>query len=231
MLPLVLLPGLVCDRDVWAAQEDALSRDCSVYVMPHFYGHTSLRSMARAVLEMAPERFALAGHSMGGRVAFQIMAEAPERVERLALFSTGVVPASPEEPARRQPMIDLAREQGMAALAAAWLPMIVHPDRLREAAFMERLTAMICRATPEIYAGQVKALMTRPDFRPLLPKIACPTLVACGRQDLWSPLAQHEDIAAKNSDAKLAIIEDCAHMVTVERPDAVSALLRDWMAL
>jgi pimeloyl-ACP methyl ester carboxylesterase len=231
MIPLVLLPGLVCDREVWAAQEQALGQDCSVYVMPHFYSHSSLAGMARAVLEMAPERFALAGHSMGGRVAFQIMAEAPERVERLALFSTGVIPASPEEPAKRQPMIDLSRAQGMAALAAAWLPMIVHPERLRELAFMDRLTAMICRASPEIYEGQVKALLTRPDFRPLLPTISCPTLVACGRQDLWSPLAQHREIAAGIPHAKLAIIEDSAHMVTVESPDAVSALLRNWMEL
>ena len=227
----MLLPGLVCDREVWAAQEQALAQDCSVYVMPHFYGHRSLGTMARAVLGMAPPRFALAGHSMGGRVAFQIVAEAPERVERLALFSTGVVPASPEEPAKRQPMIDLAREQGMEAFAAAWLPMIVHPDLLREPAFMERLTAMICRATPEIYAEQVGALLTRPDFRPLLPKIACKTLVACGRQDRWSPLAHHQEIAAAIPHAKLAVLEDCAHMATVEQPDAVSALLRAWMEL
>ena len=229
--PLVLLPGLLCDSSIWAAQEAALARNCSVYPVTHFYGHATLAGMAHAVLQTAPPRFALAGHSMGGRVALQIMAQAPQRVERLALFDTGVVPAAPDEPARRQELIDLARENGMAALAARWLPMIVHAKRLCDADFIAALTQMICRATPEVYADQVNALLTRPDFRPLLPKIACPTLVACGRQDVWSPPAQHEEIAAGIAGARLAIVEDSGHMATVEAPDPVTRLLRDWLAL
>ena len=117
----------------------------------------------------------------------------------------------------------------MAALAARWLPMIVHPDRLKQIEFVNALTEMICRATPEIYAAQVQALLTRPDYRPLLPSISCRTLVACGRDDLWSPLAQHQEIAAAIPGARLEVIDNCAHMATVEAPAAVTKLLRDWM--
>src|SRR5205085_11589330 len=131
-----------------------------------------------------------------GRVALEIMRTAPDRVERLALFDTGAAPASADEPEKRRELIELARSKGMAALAARWLPMIVHPDRLKQIEFVNALTEMICRATPEIYAAQVQALLTRPDYRPLLPSISCRTLVACGRDDLWSPLAQHQEIAA-----------------------------------
>jgi len=106
----------------------------------------------------------------------------------------------------------------------------VHPDRLRDTQFMRPLIDMVCRATPEIYQGQVNALLSRPDFRPVLPKISCPTLITCGRDDQWSPPAQHEEIAASIAGAKLAIIENSAHMTTVEAPDAVSTLLRNWMA-
>jgi pimeloyl-ACP methyl ester carboxylesterase len=226
---LVLLPGHLCDRSVWEAQERALSRDYTVLTVRDFYGYDSLAGMARAVLARMPPRFALAGHSMGARVALAMMSASPERVERLALWDTGATPAVPGEAEKRQEMIELAFSRGMGALAQRWLPPMVHPDRLADAAFMDGLTAMICRATPEIYAAQARALLGRPDFRPLLPQIACPTLVACARQDAWSPPAQHEAIAAAIPGARLAFVEDSGHMVTVERPEAVTALLFEWM--
>ncbi|HEX5278517.1 MAG TPA: alpha/beta fold hydrolase [Micropepsaceae bacterium] len=227
--PLVLLPGLLCDATVWAPQKAALHGELRVAAWLHFYGHDSLAGMAREVLKAAPPSFALAGHSMGGRVALEIMRTAPERVERLALLDTTATPAMPDEPDKRRELIELARTQGMQALAARWLPMIVHPSRLNQQEFMSALTGMICRATPEIYVRQVQALLNRPDYRPVLPQIACPTLVACGRDDLWSPVAVHEEIAATIPGAKLAVIENCGHMATVESPGEVSALLRDWL--
>ena len=229
MSSLILLPGLLCDATVWAPQKDALAGDFRITAFRHFYGHDSLAGMAREVLDAAPPRFALAGHSMGGRVALEIMRTAPDRVERLALFDTTATPAAPDEPLRRQEMIDLAREQGMAALAAHWLPMIVHPARLNQREFVQALTAMICRANPDIFSGQVLALLNRPDYRAILPQIACPTLVACGREDLWSPVSRHVEIAADIPQAKLAIIDDCAHMATVESPGEVTKLLRAWL--
>lgn len=227
--PLILLPGLLCDSTVWLPQKDALRGEFQVAAWLHFYGHDSLAGMAREVLKAAPPRFALAGHSMGGRVALEIMRTAPERVERLALFDTTATAATADEPDKRREMIELARNLGMAALAARWLPMIVHPSRLNQAEFISVLTAMICRATPEIYVRQVQALLNRPDYRPMLPQITCPTLVATGRDDLLSPVTPHQEIAAAIPGAKLAVIENCGHMATVEAPAEVSALLRDWL--
>lgn len=227
--PLILLPGLLCDATVWTPQKDSLLGQFQVAAWLHFYGHDSLGGMAQEVLKAAPSRFALAGHSMGGRIALEIMRTAPERVERLALFDTTATPATPDEPEKRREMIELARTAGMAAVAELWLPMIVHPSRLDEPDFISPLTAMICRATPEIYARQVQALLNRPDYRPILPQIACPTLVACGREDLWSPAAGHQEIAAAIPGAKLAVIDNCAHMTTVEAPAEVTGLLRDWL--
>lgn len=229
MSSLILLPGLLCDATVWAPQKDALTGELRVTAFRHFYGSNSLNSMAAAVLDAAPPRFALAGHSMGGRVALEIMRIAPERVERLALFDTGATPALADEPQKRRVLIELARTSGMQALAARWLPMIVHPQHLNQTEFVNALTAMICRATPEIYEQQVQALLARPDYRPILPRITCPTLVACGREDMWTPVAQHQEIAGAIPGARLEAIDDCAHMATVEAPAAVTKLLREWM--
>ena len=229
MTDLILLPGLLCDATVWAPQKEVLSGEFRVTAWRHFHGHDSLGGMAREVVDEAPQRFALAGHSMGGRVALEIMRTAPERVERLALFDTTATPATADEPQQRQEMIELARKQGMAAFAARWLPMIVHPQRLHERQFIKALTGMICRATPQIFERQAAALLKRPDYRALLPQITCPTLVACGRDDLWSPVAPHEEIAAAIPGAKLALIDNCAHMATVEAPAEVAGLLRAWL--
>jgi pimeloyl-ACP methyl ester carboxylesterase len=228
-LPVILLPGLVCDGSVWAPQVAALSPQFEIIAFPHFYGHSTLGDMAREVLKDAPDRFALAGHSMGGRVALEIMARSPQRVEKLALFDTGVAPADAGEPVRRQEFIDLAKREGMQALAARWLPMIVHPEHLKNAALVSNLTEMICRASPEIYEAQIQALLTRPDFRPLLPRILRPTLIVVGREDAWSPVAAHEDMAKAILGADLHIVEHCGHMATVEQPEKVTALLRQWL--
>ena len=226
---LVLLPGLLCDGTVWSAQAAALSGITDIIAFPDFHGHDSIAGMAEAVLAAAPARFALAGHSMGGRVALEIVRRAPERVGALALLDTGVHPRRPGEAEARQALVDLAWNEGMTALARRWLPPMLHPDRVGDAALMERLTAMVCRATPAVFEGQVRALLDRPDATMGLGAIRCPTLVLCGRQDGWSPPAQHEAMAAAIRGASLRIVEDCGHMATVERPEAVTDALRDWL--
>lgn len=226
----VLVPGLLCDETVWADQRTALEREYDVLV-PSLWGYDSIPGMARAVLDMAPDRFALAGHSLGARVALEAVRQAPDRVERLALLDTGIHLVRPGEPEKRQELVDLARREGMAALAARWLPPMVHPDRVDDPALMGPLTAMVCRATPDIFEGQVRALLARPDAALVLPGLRCPTLVACGRQDAWSPLAQHEEMAAMIPGARLEVIEDSGHMATVEAPEAMTALLLSWMGM
>jgi pimeloyl-ACP methyl ester carboxylesterase len=147
---------------------------------------------------------------------------APDRVARLALLDTGVHPRAADEEAKRQALVDLARSQGMAALAARWLPPMLHPDH---SALIEPLTEMVKRSTPETFANQQRALLNRPDAREVLPGIHCPTLVLCGRQDAWSPPSQHEEIAASIPESKLVIVDDCGHMSPVEQPAAVTRAL------
>jgi len=223
-----LLPGLLCDDAVWRAQAKLLSADHDVRV-PHFFGYDSIPAMARAVLAMAPARFSLAGHSMGARVAIEIAAQAPERIERLALLDTGVHDVRPGERDARQELVDLAYAQGMEALAARWIPPMLAPRRAGDAALMAEISAMVCRATPLIFERQIRALLTRPSALAVLPRIACPVAAIVGRQDGWSPVSQHEEIVAALPGARLTVIEDCGHMAPLEQPDAVGDILTAWL--
>jgi pimeloyl-ACP methyl ester carboxylesterase len=221
-----LLPGLLCDETVWADQRAALSEFVDV-VIPDFRYVSSIEAMAGLVLAGAPERFSVAGHSMGGRVALEVVRMAPNRVERLALLDTGVHPRSAGEEAKRTALVDLARSEGMPALAARWLPPMLHPDH---SGLLGPLTEMVLRSTPETFANQQRALLDRPDARSVLGSIHCPTLVLCGRQDAWSPVLQHEEIAAAIPQSKLAIVDDCGHMSPVEQPAAVTKWLSRHLA-
>ena len=226
---LCLVPGLLCDAHVWGPQAAAFGGDYEIRI-PELFAFRTIEAMAEHVLAQAPARFALCGHSMGGRVALEIVRRAPERVERLALLDTGTHPAQPDERAKRMALVELARSKGMAALADVWLPPMLHPGLPRDGALMNGLRAMVGRMTPEIFDNQQTALLTRPDARPVLAAIRCPTLIGVGRQDGWSPPARHEEIAAAIAGATLAIFEDCGHMAPLEAPDAVSAALGAWLA-
>ena len=220
-MTVLLLPGLLCDETIWSHQRKVLGEFADVLV-PDFRHVNSISAMAQLVLDAAPERFSIAGHSMGGRVALEVFRMAPERVERLALLDTGVHQRGPGEESKRGELVELARSHGMAALAARWLPPMLHPDH---SVLLEPLTAMVLRSTPETFANQQQALLDRPDARTVLPSIRCPALVLCGRQDTWSPVSQHEEIAASIPHAKLAIVEDCGHMSPVEQP----AIVTKWL--
>jgi pimeloyl-ACP methyl ester carboxylesterase len=227
---IVLLPGLLCDADVWAAQIDTLGRDHDVFC-PGFLDHDSLAAMAEDVLARAPETFSLAGHSMGGRVALEIVRSAPDRVERLALLDTGHHPAKAGEADGRRALLQLAREQGMEAMAQRWLPPMVAPNRVTDTGLMQRLAAMVARATPDLFQRQIQALLTRPNAHAALSGITCPTALVVGRQDSWSPLAQHEEMAVCIQNAFVTVIEESGHMSLVEQPQAVCAALQSWMSL
>ncbi len=184
----------------------------------------------------APPSFAVAGHSMGGRVALEVLRAAPGRVERLALLDTGYrsrpdgTPGD-DERARRYALLALARERGMRAMGREWMRAMVHPARLADAPLVDAILDMVGRQTPDRYAGQIDALLARPDVTGLLRSIDVPTLIACGRQDAWSPLAQHEEIAALIPGCRLAVFEDCGHMAPMEQPRAVAAALVDWLSV
>jgi len=231
---LLLLPGLLCDETIWAPQLAGLQDVASMGVAA-YPDATSLAEMAERALGLAPERFLMAGHSMGGRVAFDILALLAERGETsrlagIALLDTAYGPRIEAEVPKRMALVEIARRQGMKALAEAWLPPMVHPARLTDRALMAPLEAMICRMTPDGFAGQINALLTRRDATPLLQAIAVPTLVLCGNEDAWRGPKGHAEMARRIEGATLDIVPDCGHMAPVERPEAVNAALARWLA-
>ena len=231
--PVVFLPGLVCDAAVWEQQVAAISmrRECMV---ADYDALDSIPAMAQRVLSAAPARFCVAGHSMGGRVALEILRAAPQRVARLALLDTGYQarPAGKtgeEEARKRRQLLDMATTLGMRAMGLEWVQGMVHPLRLHDGALIDAILAMIERKTAAIFAAQIRALLDRPSAESLLPQIRVPTLILCGREDAWSPLARHHDMAAAIGGARLATIDDCGHMSTMERPAEVLTALETWL--
>lgn len=233
-LPLVLLPGLMCDRALWAPTIDALVPDTEIHV-PDYGDVNSLGAMAERVLALAPPRFALAGHSMGGRVAFGAVRRAPERVAGLALLDTNYLPrakgeAGAKEERERMELLALARRQGTRAMGERWAQGMVHPSRLRDAVLVAAILDMFGRKSAEVFAAQIRALLARPDVTPLLGAIACPALVLCGREDSWAPLARHEEMARAIPGSALVAVEECGHMAPMERPREVADALAGWLA-
>ncbi len=218
---------MLCDSWIWSHQSAELGklREFAEIVIPDFRFVRSIPAMAQIVLDRAPEHFSVAGHSMGGRVALEVIRMAGARVERLALLDTGIHPPKAGEEAGRNALVDLARREGMDALAGPWLQPMLHPDHLD---LIAPLMTMVKRSTPDTFENQQRALLDRPDARTVLPSIHCPTLVLCGRQDAWSPVSRHEEIAALIPGSKLVVIEECGHMSPVEQPEAVTNALREW---
>lgn len=227
---LLLLSGLLCDATVWSRISPGLREQASVQILD-FRGFDDIGAMARHVLDQAPPRFALAGHSMGARVALEVCRLAPGRVQRLALLDTGVHPARPGEQESRQRLVDLAATAGMHALAEQWLPPMMRAEHTTERALMDPLMHMVEGMDAEVFAGQVRALLNRPDASAQLAHIHCPTLVGVGRQDRWSPVEQHQGIARAIAHATLAIFEDSGHMAPFENPAAVLMALQHWLHL
>ena len=226
--PLVLLPGLLCDEALWAHQARTLADIADVTVADMTLDDT-VEDMAERVLKAAPERFALAGLSMGGYAALAIMRRAPERVERLALLDTTARADSPEQTQQRSAFIDQLAFGEFRGVTSRLLPLLIHEDRLGDGEITSVIKASAETVGPEAYVRQQKAIMSRPDGLGDLPRIACPALVLCGRQDALTPLYLHEEMAAAIPGASLVVIEDCGHLAPLERPRAVSAVMRYWL--
>jgi pimeloyl-ACP methyl ester carboxylesterase len=226
--PVELLCGLLCDDTIWAPVAKRLRATGTDVAIQSFAGFTSITAMAQAALDQAPPRFALAGHSMGARVALEICRLAPDRVARLALLNTGIHGMRPSEPESRGRLVDLARKQGMEAVAAEWLPPMMGAG-LEDEALMARLRIMVIRQTPESFAGQIRALLDRPEAETVLGDVRVPVLLVAATRDRWSPVAQHEAMLALSPDARLAIVEDAGHMAPVEKPEPVAAELMTWL--
>jgi pimeloyl-ACP methyl ester carboxylesterase len=224
----VLLPGLLCDARLWAAQHDALA-PFDPLIVPGYGPARTIRDMALHVLESAPPKMALVGHGLGARVALEMVLISPERIGRLALLALGDEPPRPEEAVQRDALLALGRAEGIGRLLDRWLPRRVAAENLADKALLARLRAMCETGGLARFEAQTAALLARPDVLPLLPGIRCPTLVGAGRGDLVGSPALHEAIAAAIPGATFAIFEHCGHMAPLEAPDQVGPALARWL--
>ena len=225
---LILVPGLLCDARVWRDQVTALAGLADVAVADISEGD-SLEVMAARILHEAPPYFCLAGHSLGGRVAMEIYRQAPDRVLKLALLSTGRRDVRPGEPERRAALVEAARTKGVTVIADDMLIPAMHPDKQRDAQLVEDVRAMIGRFDLEILKRQFTAMLSRPDMTEAMGGIACPTLIACGRQDTYSPLDRHEAMHEIIPGSRLVAIENAGHMAPMEEPEQVTEAMRAWL--
>jgi pimeloyl-ACP methyl ester carboxylesterase len=226
--PLLLLPGLLNDAALWRDQLEDLA-DLATPIVGDLTRHDSIAAMAAAMLAEMPEGFSLAGLSMGGYVAQEIMRQAPHRVLRLALLDTNAGADTDAQRARRRGLIELAGKGRFKGVTPRLLPQLLHPAHLADAALTRTVMAMAERVGPAAFLRQQTAIMGRRDGLADLARIACPALVLCGRQDLLTPPALHEEMAAAIPGASLVMIEQCGHLSALEQPAQVSAAMRLWL--
>lgn len=225
----------MCDHAVWTPLIPSLAQHTEPCVIDHGT-EDNLTRMAQRLLASAPAQFALAGHSMGGRVALEVVRLAPQRVQRLALLDTGYQarasgPAGEEEARKRYALLEMAQTRGVRAMAQAWVQGMVHPARLTDEQFIDDIVAMFERKPAAIFARQIQALLNRPDASAVLQSIRVPTLVLCGREDSWAPVSQHQEIAQliPAGYSTLRIVADAGHMSPMERPELVADALCEWI--
>ena len=233
--PLLLVPGLLCSPRLYAPQVAALG-DVAEVVVPDWRKaplsiFDSWDKTARWVLDQAPAgKFALAGLSLGGMISVEIMQIAAARVTKLALLDTGMRSQTPTEQAIRRGRIRLANEGRFELVLGLQMSRFIPAYRLPDKALVDEVMAMCTETGVEIYKRQEELAAVRVDRRPDLPKIACPTIVVCGRDDAATPLFMSEEINAAIRGSELIVIEQCGHLITMERPDETNAILRKWLA-
>lgn len=227
-IPLILLPGLLCDATLWRHQTRTLS-DVADIIVPDLTQDDSIGGMAERVLAAAPSEFALAGLSMGGYVAQEIMRRAHRRVIRLGLIDTSARADTPEQIERRKGLIKQAEMGEFKGVTSRLLPLLIHPDRLGDQVLTGTVRRMAENVGKTAFLNQQKAIMGRPDGREDLTRIACPSLILCGRQDSLTPVEVHREMATAITNAALVIVEDCGHLAPLERAVTVSAVLRYWL--
>ena len=227
MTTLVLIPGLVSDRIVWEPVAEAAAGTFPVH-HADVTTQASITEMAQSVLAAVDGPIIAVGHSMGGRVAMEMARLAPDRIEGLVLANTGHNPKREGEEVKRQAMVDLGNAS-MDRLADEWLPGMLDPARVSDEVLFAELKKMVLRAGPDVHERQIWALVGRPNASAYLKDITCPVLLVTARQDAWSPVAQHEEIAAAVADPELVTIENAGHFAPVERPDETTAAIMEWL--
>lgn len=226
--PLLLLPGFLCDEDLWRDQLTGLAdvADCRVADLGH---GDSIAALAGQVLATAPPSFALAGFSFGGYVAQEIARQAPQRIERLALLDTSFHADTPERIAQRRAANKSVSLPGeFRGMTEQLLPSFIATERLRDTALVQRINAMTLRQGREVFVRQ--NAMRREDGEGVLRGLTCPVLVLCGRLDVLTPPALHQAMAALMPQAELVMVEDSGHMSPMEQPAAVTRAMRQWLS-
>jgi pimeloyl-ACP methyl ester carboxylesterase len=228
-LPIVLIPGLLASARLYREQLPTLWRFGPITVADHTR-HDSVPAIARSILATAPPRFALAGLSMGGYVAFEIVRQAPERVERLALLDTSAQPDTPELTERRRAQIALAQRGHLGEVVEQQFEILLHPDRQHDESLRAIVRLMAQETGAEVFVRQQTAIIGRPDSRPDLAAIRCPTLVLVGDSDALTPPDLAVEIAEGIDGARLVVVPQSGHLTTLERPDAATRALVEWLA-
>jgi len=227
--PLVFLPGLMCDARLFGPQIAALSSEIAVMAAPITHGDR-VEEIASALLDVLPARFALAGLSMGGIVAMEVLRRAPDRVTRIALMDTNPLAETPQVAAAREPQIVAARTGKLEEVMREEMkPNYLAPGP-NQAAVLDLVMEMALSLGPDVFVRQSRALQRRIDQQSTLRKIKVPTLVLCGEHDTLCPVKRHEFMSELIPNAVLKIVEGAGHLPTLEKPDATIAALRDWMA-
>jgi pimeloyl-ACP methyl ester carboxylesterase len=224
----IFLSGHLCTASLWYEQMHALNDEASCKVLA-LYGSDNVAGLAKHVLDHAPERFSLAGLSLGGYVSMEIMRQAPHRVERLALLDTIAAPDRPDLLERRQADMQMSTDHGMKLLCEQLATRWLAPEHANDPRMREILLDMAQEVGVAHQREQQKAIISRPDSRRSIQAIGCPTLVLCGRQDSVTPVSVHEEMAALIPGAQLQIVEHCGHLSPLEQPKAVSQALRSWL--
>lgn len=226
---IVFVPGLLCTSALFGPQIAALSGGADCVVADHTR-HDSISAIVAAILDTAPDQFALVGLSMGGYIALELAETAPERISSLVLMDTTARPDTPEQTARRNEFIALAKAEGIQAVVDRLLPVFIAENRFEDEALVGTVRKMAKDTGVETFIRQEMAIMGRRDARPNLGNVTCPTLVVVGDRDKVTPPEASEEIAAGISGARLEVVADSGHLTTLERPDAVTALLIDFLA-
>jgi pimeloyl-ACP methyl ester carboxylesterase len=226
---LVLLPGLLNTRRVFEQQIEALS-DLADCVVPELWHHDTIGAMADATLALAPPTFALVGFSMGGYVAFEIMRQATQRVERLALMDTQATPDSAESTKRRRALLEQTKIGRFRGVQRTLLPQLVHSRHINDATITQPIFDMAQEIGADGFVREQRAIIDRADSRRMLVDIDIPTVVIVGRQDQVTPLPRSEEMAADIANSRLIVLEECGHMSPLEKPAEVTAALRRWLS-
>ncbi|HEY4133987.1 MAG TPA: alpha/beta fold hydrolase [Alphaproteobacteria bacterium] len=228
LVPLLLLPGQLCDERLWRDPATALA-DVALPIFGDLSQDESIPAMAERALTNAPPEFALAGLSMGGYVALEIMRQAPERVLRLALLDTSARPESPARASLRYADMSTVGLGRFAGITPRLLPQFIHASRLDSPVAQDVMT-MTERVGQEVYLRQQRAILARPDARPLLAGINVPTLVGVGDSDRTTPPRLAEEMQAAITGAKLHVFQNCGHLPPMEVPDETTQALRAWLS-